>query len=133
MENQKVILFDGGCNLCSASVQFIIERDHENIFKFASLQSNFGQEILKKHHLPSADFDSFILLENNQIYQRSSAALKVAKQLSWPLKAMYVFIIVPSFIRNFVYNVIAKNRYKWFGKKTECWLPTPDLKDKFLD
>lgn len=133
MENQNIILFDGVCNLCSVSVQFIIERDHDNIFKFASLQSNYGQEVLKKHQLPSEDFDSFILLENNQIYQRSTAALKVAKQLSWPLKAMYVFIIIPPFIRNFVYNFIAKNRYKWFGKKNECWLPTPDLKAKFLD
>jgi predicted DCC family thiol-disulfide oxidoreductase YuxK len=133
MENQNVILFDGICNLCSASVQFVIERDYKNIFKFASLQSNFGQKILKKHQLPPEDFDSFILLENNKIYQRSTAALKVAKQLNWPLKALYAFIIVPPFIRNFVYNVIAKNRYKWFGKKTACWLPTPDLKVKFLD
>ena len=133
MENQRVILFDGVCNLCSASVQYVIERDYQNLFKFASLQSNFGQEVLEKHQLPVDDFDSFILLENNEIYQRSTAALKVAKHLNWPIKALFIFIIIPPFIRNFVYNIIAKNRYKWFGKKNECWLPTPDLKEKFLD
>jgi predicted DCC family thiol-disulfide oxidoreductase YuxK len=130
---QRVILFDGLCNLCSGAVQFIIKRDKKNLFKFASLQSAFGQDVLKKFKLPSHELSSFILLENNIIYTKSTGALKVAKQLSggWPL--LYAFIIVPRFIRDGVYNYIAKNRYRWFGKKQECWLPTPTLKNKFLN
>jgi predicted DCC family thiol-disulfide oxidoreductase YuxK len=128
-----VILFDGVCNLCSGAVQFIIKRDKKNLFKFASLQSAFGQDVLNKYNLPTHELSSFILLENDGIYTRSTGALKVAKQLSggWPL--LYAFIIVPRFIRDGVYNYVAKNRYRWFGKKQECWLPTPTLKNKFLN
>jgi predicted DCC family thiol-disulfide oxidoreductase YuxK len=129
---QPVILFDGVCNLCSGAVQFIIKRDKKDVFRFASLQSSFGQSVLKKYKLPSHELSSFILVENDIIYTRSTGALKVAKQLSggWPL--LYAFIIVPRFIRDAVYNYVAKNRYKWFGKKQECWLPTPALKNKFI-
>jgi predicted DCC family thiol-disulfide oxidoreductase YuxK len=129
---QPVILFDGVCNLCSGAVQFIIKRDKKDVFRFASLQSSFGQSVLKKYKLPSHELSSVILVENDIIYTRSTGALKVAKQLSggWPL--LYMFIIVPRFIRDAVYNYVAKNRYKWFGKKQECWLPTPALKNKFI-
>jgi len=131
--NHPVILFDGVCNLCSSSVQFVIKHDPQHYFHFASLQSNFGQQVLEKYQLPPEDFDSFILLDDDKIYTRSTAALRVVKKLKGPWSALYAFMIVPSFIRNTVYNFIAKNRYKWFGKQEACWLPTPELKELFID
>ena len=128
-----VIVFDGVCNLCTGSVQYVIKHDPKRIFRFASLQSAFGQELLKGHNLPANTFNSFILFENNKIYTRSTAALLVAKRLTGLSKLLYVFMIVPKFIRDAVYNIIAKNRYKWFGKKNECWLPTPELKALFVE
>ncbi len=127
-----VILFDGVCHLCSSSVQFVIRHDRRHYFRFASLQSNFGQEVLEKYQLPGADFDSFILLDDHKVYTRSSAALRVVKKLDglWPV--LYAFIIIPPFIRNAAYNFIARNRYKWFGKQETCWLPTPELKELFI-
>ena len=132
-ESHPVILFDGVCNLCSGSVQFVIKHEAKHHFRFASLQSNFGQKVLQKYKLPAADFDSFILLENDQVYTRSSAALRVVKKLNGLWSALYGFVIIPLFIRNAVYNYIAKNRYKWFGKQETCWLPTPELKELFID
>ncbi|TMI66102.1 MAG: thiol-disulfide oxidoreductase DCC family protein [Bacteroidetes bacterium] len=129
----KIILFDGVCNLCNNSVQFIIKRDKKKQFSFASLQGNFGQEFLKKHSLPADNFNSFILLEDEKIYTRSTGALRMLKHLGGGLGLLYGFIILPKFIRDGVYNWIAKNRYKWFGKKDACMIPTPELKEKFLD
>jgi predicted DCC family thiol-disulfide oxidoreductase YuxK len=131
--NQALILFDGLCNLCSASVQFIIKRDKKNVFKFASLQSELGQSILSQFHLSTSELNSFILYKSGKVYTRSTGALLVTKHLSgaWPLLSS--LMIVPPFIRNGVYNIISRNRYKWFGKKNACWLPTPALKAKFLD
>ena len=126
-----VIFFDGLCNLCNGAVQFTIERDPKNIFHFASLQSSFAEETLSPFNVKPKEGDSFILLEKGKVYQRSTAALRVAKKLSglWPL--LYGFIIIPPVIRDAVYNFVAKNRYKWFGKEESCWVPTPELKDKF--
>jgi predicted DCC family thiol-disulfide oxidoreductase YuxK len=131
--SHPVILFDGVCNLCNASIQYVIKHDKKRLFRFASLQSLFGEKILKDHNLPNDTFNSFILLNNNKIYTRSTAALLVAKKLSGFIKLSYGFIIVPKFIRDFAYNIIAKNRYKWFGKKEACWLPTPELKGLFFE
>lgn len=132
MNDKPVILFDGVCNLCSGSVQFILKRDKEKKFLFASLQSSYGQSILKQFGLPANTFNSFILFEEGKIFIRSTAALKIFPQLKgW--KWVKIFWAVPRFIRDAVYNLIAKNRYKWFGKKNECWLPTPELKKRFLD
>lgn len=127
-----VILFDGVCNLCSASVQFVIRHDPKHYFRFASLQGNFGQRILKEHDLPLQGSDSFILLENGNLYTRATAALRVCRKLNgaWPF--MYGFIIVPPFIRNTVYDFVAKRRYKWFGKKETCWVPTAELQELFI-
>lgn len=127
-----IIFFDGLCNLCNGAVQFTIQRDPKNIFKFASLQSSFAKETLAPYHIEPEQGDSFVLLENGKVYQRSAAALRVAKKLNglWP--ALYAFMIIPPFIRNAVYNYIAKNRYKWFGKQEHCWVPTPHLKSKFI-
>ena len=129
----KIILFDGICNHCNSSVQFILKRDKKNQFLFASLQGRTGQEYLRKFNLPADTFNSFLLVEDDHYYTRSTSALRIARALSggWPL--LYAFIIVPRFIRDAVYNLIAKNRYKWFGKQETCWVPTPDLKAKFLD
>lgn len=133
MDQEKIILFDGVCNLCNSSVQFIIERDTENKFKFASLQSEFGQEFLQSHNFPTSEFESIILLDNNKFYTKSDAALKIGKELKGMKFISSALWIFPKFIRDFFYSIIAKNRYKWFGKKDNCWLPTPELKQKFLD
>lgn len=130
---KKIILFDGVCNLCNASVQFIIKQDKKNQFLFGSLQGKFGQEQLKKYHLPDHDFNSFMLLEGEQLYTKSTGALRMLKHLGNGWQLFYVFIIVPKFIRDGVYEFISEHRYKWFGSKEECWLPKPELKSKFLD
>lgn len=131
MAAEAVIFFDGVCNLCNGAVQFVIKRDQKNYFKFAALQSDFAKNELSKHQLKIEEGNSFVLLENGKVYEQSTAALKVARKLNgvWPL--LYIFIIVPRFIRNTVYNYIAKNRYKWFGQQESCWVPTPELKHKF--
>ncbi|MDB5249551.1 MAG: hypothetical protein JWQ40_3945 [Segetibacter sp.] len=128
-----VILFDGVCNLCNSAVQFLIERDKKDVFRFASLQSDFGQALLQKLHLSTNKFNSFILYQNGKIYTKSTGALKVAKQLSGPWSLLYVFIIIPPFLRNPVYDFIARNRYKWFGKNEACWIPSASLKIKFFN
>jgi len=128
----SIILFDGVCNLCNSSVNFIIDHDKKNDFRFASLQSEAGQDLLKKFHLNVKDFDSIILIENGKHYQRSSAVLKIVKKFPGLWKLLYLFIIFPPPVRDFVYDIIAANRYKWFGKKDSCRVPTPELKEKFL-
>jgi predicted DCC family thiol-disulfide oxidoreductase YuxK len=130
---QPVILFDGVCNLCNGAVQYVIKQDTNNGFLFASLQSQFGQQVLAAHKLSNTNFKSFILLQDGIIYQKSTAALLVAKQLTGAIRLLHWCIIVPSFIRDGIYNFIAKNRYKWFGKQDACWLPTSELKSRFLD
>ena len=131
--SSPIILFDGVCNLCNGAVQFAIERDPSAIFRFASLQSDFGQFILAQNVVGTEGGGTIILLENGKVYDRSTAALRVARQLSGWIKYLYVFIIVPKFVRDFVYRIVAKNRYRWFGKQESCWLPTKELKARFLD
>lgn len=129
---KKVILFDGVCNLCNGAVLFIIKRDKKVKFSFASLQSTFGQNQLKKYGLSSEELSTIVLLKEGRIFTKSSAALEIAKELDglWP--AFYFFKIVPKFIRNFFYDFIAQNRYRWFGKQEACMIPTPELKARFL-
>ena len=131
--NDPVVLFDGTCNLCNASVRFVIKRDKKELFNFASLQSDFAKQLFKKHGFNVKSLDSIILYEDGKFYWQSDAALKIARHLSglWPL--LYGFIILPGFIRDNVYNFIAENRYKWFGKKDHCELPAPGMKERFLD
>ena len=133
MDQQQIILFDGVCNLCNSAVQFVIRHDPKKLFVFAALQSDTGKGLLSKHSLPQSELKSFILIENDQVFTQSTAALRVAKKLNGILPALYIFMVIPSFIRNGVYNIIAQNRYKWFGKKDECMLPTPELKARFLN
>lgn len=129
----KIVLFDGVCNLCNSSVQFIIKHDKKKQFRFASLQGNYGQSFLKKYNLPVDNFNSFILQEDDKVYTRSTGALRMLKELGGVWSLFYGFIIIPKFIRDGVYNWVAKNRYRWFGKREECMIPTPDLKERFLD
>ena len=128
---KPIIFFDGVCNLCNSSVQFVIRKDKDNRFRFASLQSQAGQEVLQQYNLSQSDFNSFILLEEGKLFTRSTAALKVLSQLRgwrWSRALQWV----PRFLRDGVYNFIARNRYKWFGRQESCMLPSPDLVSKFL-
>ena len=133
MPQHSIILFDGVCNLCNAAVQFIIRRDYTNHFLFASLQSEIGKKILAENNLSSNEMSSFILFENGKVYDRSTAVLKVARKLKSSWRFLYIFIVVPKFIRDGIYRIISKNRYQWFGKKKECMIPAPGLKAKFLN
>lgn len=129
----KVVLFDGVCNLCQASVQTLIKLDKKKRLKFASLQSNFGQELLSDLNIEQDNFKTFIYLSNKQIYTRSTAAIQVFSDFGGAWKLVRIFYIIPKFIRNAVYDFVSSNRYKWFGKKDACWIPTPELKARFLD
>ncbi len=133
MTNKKsVILFDGVCNLCNASINFILKRDTKNQFLVGALQEEAGKKLLSNFEVNPKYLDSLVLIEDEKIYFRSTAALKIAKHLSglWPI--FYGFIIFPSGIRDGVYDWIGGNRYRWFGKKNTCRLPTPEEKAKFL-
>lgn len=128
---ERIILFDGECNFCDQSVQFIIKRDPYGHFKFASLQSDMGKKLLNKYNAPS-DIDSFVLIEGNNCYFQSSAALRVCKNLKGVWKLPYILIVVPKPLRDFFYGIVAKNRYKWFGRKETCMLPSPEERKRFL-
>jgi predicted DCC family thiol-disulfide oxidoreductase YuxK len=128
-----LVLFDGICNLCNGSVQFIISHDPEARFYFASLQSDAGQRILERYDLPLADFDSFIYIRDGKVYQRSTGALNVLKDLGGLWKVFYALIIIPRPLRDIVYDFVAKYRYKIFGKKESCMVPSADLKKRFLE
>jgi predicted DCC family thiol-disulfide oxidoreductase YuxK len=130
---KDILLFDGVCNLCNSSVNFIIDHDPKGRFKFAALQSEFGQKKLEELGFDQEEFDSLVLLSGDKVYKKSSAALRIAKKLSGLYPLLYVFIIIPPFIRHGVYDVIAKNRYKWWGKRDSCRMPTPELKARFVE
>lgn len=127
-----MVLFDGVCNLCNASVDFILERDSKSIFRFASLQSEAGQELLRRFRLPTEEHRSLVLVEGDRFFTRSSAALLIARRLDgfWPL--LYAFIVVPRFLRDAVYDLFARNRYRWFGRRDTCRVPTPEERGRFL-
>jgi len=133
-ENKKLILFDGVCNLCNDSVQYVIKHDKKNIFMYTALQSEVGQEIIKTYNIDTKKTDSILLYAPEKgVSYKSTAALKIASKLGFPTNLMSVFFIIPPFIRNWVYDYIAKNRYKWYGKKESCMIPTPELKSKFFE
>lgn len=132
LENKSIILFDGVCNLCNSAIQFIIKRDKNKQFLFASLQSDAAQDILLHFKQKNYDFDSIIFIENGKMHQKSTASLKISRHLTGFWKYSYVLIIIPKFIRDFCYSLIAQNRYKWFGKKESCMIPTKDLKSRFI-
>jgi predicted DCC family thiol-disulfide oxidoreductase YuxK len=130
-QEKSIILFDGVCNLCSRAVQFVLRWEKDDEFRFAALQSDFGLETLKNmkiDHVP----DSIVLLEEGKVYFQSDAALRISKKLKFPINLLYLLKVLPSFLRNPVYNWIAKNRYSWFGKKKECWIPDKSYSMKFI-
>ncbi len=130
--DKAIVLFDGVCNFCNASVNFVIKHDSKNHFLFTPLQSEKGKQLLRNYQLDENEMKSFVLIENNTAYSKSTAALRVTKHLNRLFPLLYGFIIVPPFIRNAVYDLIAKNRYKWFGKKDTCMIPTEEMKRKFI-
>src|SRR5690625_2056922 len=127
---EKIILFDGDCLFCNRSVQFIIKRDPQAIFKFTPLKSEVGQCLLKKYHVPKT-VNSLILIENNHYFSKSTAALKISKHLTYLWKFFYVFIFIPKPFRDIMYSFVANTRYKWF-KKEACTIPSPEIKKRFL-
>ena len=132
MSDQRVILFDGVCNLCNSAIKFVLKRDTKSVFKFASLQSDVARKLLSDLEVSDTALDTIVFIDQGNVYTRSTAALRVSKHLSglWPL--MTGFMIVPLFIRDWVYNLISKNRYRWFGKRDTCSIPSPDVENKFL-
>ena len=131
-ENYEIVLFDGICNFCNSSINFVIDHDPKKHFKFASLQSEIGQEILRKYNKNTKNFDSVILLKNNTLYEKSAAALEITKHLSGLWKYLTVFGVLPTFFLNFFYDIVAKNRYRIFGKADSCRMPIPELRERFL-
>lgn len=138
-----IVLFDGVCNFCNSSVNFIIERDHEGYFKFAPLQSAEGTRLAHEHGFSSAvggspptddliPIDSVILVEDGNVYTHSTAALKIIRRLGLPWSLLYGLIVVPAFVRDYLYRLFAKYRYRFFGKKEQCMLPSPEVRARFL-
>ncbi len=131
--NHITVLFDGVCNLCNGTVQFVIKRDRAAIFRFASLQSDYAQHLLRQVNLPANQLYSVIVFEDGVAYQKSDAALRIARHLSGFWRWLYIFRFVPKFIRDGLYNFIATNRYRFFGKQDHCMIPTPQLRARFVD
>lgn len=128
-----ILLFDGVCNLCNGTVQFVIERDPKAKVKFASLQSQFAKQQFQSHGIANNYLDSIVLLEAGKVFVKSTAALKLSRHMNglWPL--LQLLLIIPRPIRDVVYDWIARNRYGWFGKQGSCWIPTPALRGRFIE
>ncbi len=128
----SIVLFDGVCNFCNGAVNFIIRHDHAGRFNFAPLQSESGKRLKAEHSIPS-DTDSLVLVEDGMAFTHSTGALRIAKGMGGIWQFAYVFVIIPKPIRDWCYRSFARNRYKWFGKKDVCMIPTPDVRERFLD
>lgn len=132
-KNKKIILFDGVCNLCNRSVQFIIKRDKKDVFRFAPLQSEIGEKLINERKIDPSKVDSIVLIEPDIAYYiKSSAALKIGRSFGGGYHLLAIFQWVPRVIRDWVYDIIARKRYRWFGKREACMVPTPELSVKFL-
>jgi predicted DCC family thiol-disulfide oxidoreductase YuxK len=129
----RIVLFDGVCNLCNGAVQFLIRHDKKERLKFASLQSKTGQKLLQEFGLPTDQFNSFIYVAENICYQKSDAVLSICKELGGWNRLLTVSYVLPKSIRDIAYNWVATNRYKWFGKQSQCMVPTPELRKRFLE
>ncbi|MCK0158198.1 thiol-disulfide oxidoreductase DCC family protein [Cellulophaga sp. F20128] len=133
-KDKKIILFDGVCNLCDNAVQFIIKHDKKDSFRFATLQGDTGQKFISDRNIDTTQVDSIILIEPGvAYYTKAEAALKIGKHFGGIWQLLWIFEQLPSSFNDFIYDYIAKNRYKWYGKKEACMIPTPELKAKFLD
>ena len=131
-QEHPIVLVDGVCHFCQGVTKWIIKRDPKGKYHFASLQSDVAKRLLQQGRLPVDRMDTFVLIEDGKYYTRSTAALKLAKGLKFPYPLLYGFVIIPRPLRDAVYGVIARNRYRWFGKDETCMLPSPDIKDRFL-
>ncbi|RJS62948.1 thiol-disulfide oxidoreductase DCC family protein [Priestia filamentosa] len=132
LDNCSIIMFDDVCNICNHWVQFVIKRDPDGVFKFLSLQSNLAASILSKSSLDTKNLDSIILVDKGTTYIESAAVLKILHKLTGPIKVLLVLWIIPKPIRDWGYRMLARNRYKWFGKNKVCMVLTPDIKDRFI-
>lgn len=132
LKHKTILLFDGYCNLCHSSVQFVMKHEKSNELYFTSLQSPTGIELLKHYNINPLKIDSLVLIENDKVFVKSTAALKLGKYLKGVYSLGFVFLIVPPFIRNWVYDYISKNRYKWYGKQESCIVPDENLAKRFL-
>jgi predicted DCC family thiol-disulfide oxidoreductase YuxK len=130
--NNPVILFDGVCNFCNSAINFVLKQDKKGVFRFAPLQSEAGRQLLHQYDLSIQEFDSFVLIDNGRVYKKSAASLRVMHHLPWYWKELQILRIIPTIFRDAIYDFIARNRYKWFGKKDQCMIPTPEMKGKFL-
>jgi predicted DCC family thiol-disulfide oxidoreductase YuxK len=132
VNEHPVILFDGVCNFCNSAINFVLKQDKKGIFRFAPLQSEAGQKLLKQYNLSTKEFDSFVLIDQGKVYKKSAASLQLMNKLPWYWKEVQVFRIIPTIFRDAIYDFIAKRRYKWFGKKDQCMIPTPEIRSRFL-
>lgn len=130
---ERIILFDGLCNLCNRSVQFIIKHDKLDIFKFTSLQSESGRLLLGKYNIKSKGIDSIVFIRDNRYYLKSTAVLYILKDLRGGWKFLFGFVVIPTILRDLFYDLIAKMRYKLFGKRDSCMMPDEKVKGRFLD
>jgi predicted DCC family thiol-disulfide oxidoreductase YuxK len=132
VNENPVILFDGVCNFCNGAINFVLKQDRKSVFRFAPLQSEAGRRLLQQYNLPTEEFESFVLIDQGKVYKKSNAALRVMNKLPWYWKEAQIFRLIPTIFRDAIYDFIARNRYKWFGKKDQCMLPTPEMKSRFL-
>ena len=133
MEDGLIVLFDGVCNLCSRSVQFIIERDAQAVFMFSPLQSDFSRKCLLAQGLSPDDFDGLVLIKNGKSFAKSDAAIEIAKEFSGLWRLLIWAKLIPRPIREWMYAVLARHRYRWFGKKESCMVPTDKIKARFIE
>jgi predicted DCC family thiol-disulfide oxidoreductase YuxK len=131
-KDKTIIFFDGVCGFCNGAVNFIITRDKKDKFLFAALQSEAGKEFLTTHQLSASDFDSVVVFRGGKVFKKSAAAFQVTGQMGFPWSILSVFKIFPAFFSDFFYDFIARNRYRFFGKKDACMIPTPEIRAKFL-
>lgn len=130
--NNGIILFDGVCNFCNNSINLVIRKDKRDYFRFAPLQSEAGKTLTAKFNIDTTKTDSVLLIENDVLYSKSTAALRIARKMDGLFPLCYGMIIIPKFLRDPIYDFIAKRRYKWFGKKESCMIPTPEIRKKFI-
>lgn len=131
-EDESIVLFDGVCNLCNAAVNFLIDHDPGGRFKFGALQSEAVEPLLERYGIRADYLDSFILIDDEQVYRRSDAALRIARRIGGAWRLLYPLLLLPRPLRDAVYDWVAANRYRWFGTKDACRLPTPELKARFI-